>query len=101
MNIFFETIIFTDWLDKLKDRQAKIRILARIRSATAGNFGDCKSVGEGVFEMRIDYGAGYRVYYGKRGQQIYLLIMGGDKSSQKRDIKRAGLLWRKLRETGK
>jgi putative addiction module killer protein len=69
--------------------KGKARIIARIRSAEHGNFGDCEPVGEGVSEMRIHTGPGYRVYYSRRGKIVYLLLSGGDKSSQKRDIKRA------------
>ena len=67
----------------------RARIIHRIRSAEHGNFGDCEPVGEGVSEMRIHFGPGYRVYHTRRGEVIYLLFLGGDKSSQKRDIKRA------------
>ncbi|MEQ1526531.1 MAG: type II toxin-antitoxin system RelE/ParE family toxin, partial [Gallionella sp.] len=67
----------------------RARIIHRIRSAEAGNFGDCEPVGEGVSEMRIHVGAGYRLYYMQCGKVVYLLLLGGDKSSQKRDIKRA------------
>ena len=67
----------------------RARIIHRIRSAEHGNFGDCEPVGEGVSEMRIHFGPGYRVYYTRRGEVIYLLLLGGDKSTQKRDIKHA------------
>ena len=70
----------------LTDVKAKARILARLRSATFGNFGDCEPVGNGVSEMRIHIGAGYRVYYMRTGNIVYLLLTGGDKSSQKKDI---------------
>jgi putative addiction module killer protein len=80
---------FDTWLTDLKDRIARARIIHRIRSAEHGNFGDCEAVGEGVSEMRIHVGPGYRVYYTRRGGVVYLLLLGGDKSSQKRDIKRA------------
>lgn len=80
---------FEAWLATLKDKVGRARIVLRIRSAEHGNFGDCESVGEGVSEMRIHFGPGYRIYYTRRGDVSYLLLLGGDKSSQKRDIKRA------------
>jgi len=83
---------FADWLSSLKDRIAKARIAARIRSAKEGNLGDCKPVGDGVSEMRINTGPGYRVYFVRRGEKVYLLLCGGDKASQDRDIKRAKAL---------
>lgn len=89
MNSFEKTAQFDDWLRSLKDRTGKLRILGRITSAGQGNFGDCEPVGGGIFEMRIHYGPGYRIYYTRRGATIYLLLIGGDKSSQKRDIRRA------------
>lgn len=89
MNTFLRTDEFDAWLAGLKDNVARARIIHRIRSAEHGNFGDCEPVGEGVSEMRIHVGPGYRAYYTRRGAVIYLLLLGGDKSSQKRDIKRA------------
>ena len=89
MNTFLRTDDFDAWLSGLKDNVARARIAHRIRSAEYGNFGDCEPVGEGVSEMRIHVGPGYRAYYTRRGAVIYLLLLGGDKSSQKRDIKRA------------
>ncbi len=89
MNTFLRSEEFDTWLAALKDRKGRARIVQRIRSAEHGNFGDCESVGEGVSEMRIHFGPGYRVYFTRRGAVIYLLLLGGDKSSQKRDIKRA------------
>ncbi len=81
---------FAKWLKNLKDSSAKSRINLRIRRiALTGNVGDYKSVGDGVYELRIDYGPGYRLYFAQRGQEIVLLLIGGDKSSQQRDIKRA------------
>ena len=80
---------FDAWLTALKDKLGRARIVHRIRSAEFGNFGDCEPVGEGVSEMRIHFGPGYRVYFTRRGEVVYLLLLGGDKSSQKRDIKRA------------
>ena len=88
-----QTAVFSDWLLGLKDVQGQTRILARIKLATMGNFGDCKPIGDGLSEMRIDVGPGYRVYCGQVGAVVYLLINGGDKNSQKRDIARAKLFW--------
>ncbi len=89
MNTFLRTEAFDTWLSALKDKVGRARIVHRIRSAEHGNFADCKPVGEGVFEMRVHVGPGYRVYYTRRGEVLYLLLLGGDKSSQKRDIQRA------------
>ena len=80
---------FADWLDSLKDIIGKARIIARLRAAEHGNFGDCEPVGGAVYEMRVHYGPGYRMYFTRRGEVVYLLLVGGDKSTQKRDIKRA------------
>lgn len=80
---------FADWLDSLKDFIGKARIIARLRAAEHGNFGDCEPVGGAVYEMRVHYGPGYRMYFTRRGEVVYLLLVGGDKSTQKRDIKRA------------
>lgn len=89
MNSFLRSEEFDTWLSALKDHIGRARIIHRIRSAEHGNFGDCEPVGEGVSEMRIHFGPGYRVYYTRRAEVIYLLLLGGDKRSQKRDIKRA------------
>ncbi len=99
MLIFLRSAIFDEWLSGLADVKAKARVLARIRGAGLGNFGDCAPVGEGVSEMRIHYGPGYRVYYFQKDRTIYLLLLGGDKSSQKRDIGKAKTMARELRET--
>jgi putative addiction module killer protein len=77
---------FDTWLRRLADQTGKARILARLTSAAHGNFGDCKAIGEGVSEMRINVGPGYRVYFVREGAEVYLLLLGGDKSSQNRDI---------------
>ena len=92
---------FARWLKKLKDANAKARINLRIRRISlTGNLGDFKPVGEGVFELRIDYGPGYRVYFGRCGNEIILLLIGGDKSTQQRDIVKARQLNREY-EQGK
>lgn len=84
-----QTAVFTTWLGKLRDMNARIRIVARIRRMEAGNPGDWKSVGDGVNEMRIDWGPGYRVYYVHRGEEIVILLCGGDKRTQEADIQKA------------
>ncbi|MBC8419988.1 MAG: type II toxin-antitoxin system RelE/ParE family toxin, partial [Desulfobacterales bacterium] len=89
MNTFLRSEEFNNWLSGLRDKIGKARILHRLDAAAAGNFGDCEPVGEGVSEMRIHVGPGYRVYYTRRAEVVYLLLLGGEKSSQKRDIKRA------------
>jgi len=80
VNIFHRTAEFDAWLSDLKDKIGKARIVKRIRAAEAGNFGDCEPVGKGVSEMRIHVGPGYRVYYTRSGEVVYLLLVGGDKS---------------------
>ena len=89
MNTFHRSDEFDAWLTAMKDKVGRARIVHRIRSAEHGNFGDCEAVGDGVSEMRIHFGPGYRVYFNRRGEVLYLLLVGGDKSTQKRDIKRA------------
>jgi putative addiction module killer protein len=84
-----QTEVFNKWLTRLRDRQARARILLRIRRMEDGNPGDTKSVGEGIRELRIPYGPGYRVYYTETLGEIVLLLCGGDKSSQDRDIRKA------------
>ena len=91
-----KTDVFAKWLDGLADTQARARVLARIDRLADGNPGDVKSVGEGVSEMRIDYGPGYRVYYVARGRELIILLAGGDTRSQGRDIKTAVRLARNL-----
>jgi putative addiction module killer protein len=89
MNTFQKSDEFDVWLVNLKDQVGKAHIALRLDRAAQGNFGDCESVGEGVSEMRIHYGPGYRVYFTRRGSVVYLLLLGGNKSTQKRDIKSA------------
>jgi putative addiction module killer protein len=83
---------FTDWLDGLRDSLTQKRILTRLEQ---GNFGDCKPVGDGVSELRMFFGAGYRVYLGESGCDLVVLLCGGDKSSQDEDIAQAKLYWRR------
>lgn len=91
-----QTQEFQDWLDDLKDVRAQVRIAARIRLAEAGNLGDWKSVGGEVSEMRVDVGPGYRLYFTRRGNIVIIMLAGGDKSTQTRDIKRAQKLLKAL-----
>jgi putative addiction module killer protein len=84
-----ETLVFAEWIGRLKDHRARARINIRIQRVRSGNFGDNSSVGDGVSEMRIDYGPGYRVYLAIRGKTIVVLLCGGDKSTQRKDIKKA------------
>lgn len=80
---------FTDWLNTLRDRQAKARVLARLERLEGGNFGDCEPCREGVSELRVHWGAGYRVYYARVGKAVILLLVGGDKRTQNADIGQA------------
>jgi putative addiction module killer protein len=89
---------FREWLSSLKDQRVKARILSRIRMAELGNFGDFASVGGGVLEMRVHEGPGYRVYYVRKGETVYLLLAGGDKSTQRRDIKSTIATWDEIRK---
>ena len=84
-----QTETYAEWFSSLRDRQAKARIDIRIRRLSLGNPGDVKAVGEGVAELRIDYGPGYRVYFVQHGQTVVILLAGGDKRTQNRDIKAA------------
>ncbi len=92
-----QTELYSDWFDRLGDGRAKARIDVRIRRLSLGNPGDVKPVGEGVSELRVDYGPGYRVYFLQRGTSLIILLAGGDKKSQKEDIAKAIGLARKLR----
>ena len=93
-----KTRVFAKWLDGLRDVRARARVLVRIERLADGNAGDIKPVGEGVSEMRIDYGPGYRVYFMQRGQEVIVLLAGGDKRTQEADIQRALRLARNLEE---
>lgn len=87
-----KTKAFSDWLNGLRDQRAKAKIAARIDRLSLGNAGDVESVGEGISELRIHYGAGYRVYFVKRGKTLIILLCGGDKSTQAKDIRAAKAL---------
>jgi len=80
---------FQDWLDELSDKRAQLRVVARLRQAEAGNLGDWASVGGDVSEMRVHFGPGYRLYFTRRGSVLIIMLAGGDKSTQTRDIRRA------------
>ncbi|AOK18823.1 addiction module killer protein [Burkholderia cepacia] len=84
---------FTEWLLAVRDKLAQARIRERLRRVQTGNFGDCEPVGEGVIELRVHVGAGYRVYFGRYGGALVLLLSGGDKDSQTADIRYANALW--------
>lgn len=92
------TEVFDTWLAELADLRARAKILVRVRRAERGNFGDVRLLEEGVFEMRIDCGPGYRVYYAREGRMVYLLLCGGNKSTQPADIKHAKTMWTAIRE---
>jgi len=89
---------FDEWFDSLRDKRMQAAVDARLVRVRAGNFGDCKSVGGGVFELRIAFGPGLRVYYGLHAQQIVVLLGGGKKRSQTRDIRRAQQLWQQFKK---
>ncbi|MEY4516715.1 MAG: hypothetical protein RL180_1061, partial [Pseudomonadota bacterium] len=96
MNILSRTPTFDRWFATVNDPIAKARITRRLQQVEHGNFGDCESVGEGVSEMRIHVGAGWRVYFVRRGEVVYLLLCGGNKKTQTRDIEQAKQLARHL-----
>ena len=91
-----KTEVYTTWLDNLRDARARARVLVRVERLAAGNPGGVKSVGEGVSELRIDYGPGYRVYFKRQGRMIVVLLAGGDKRTQSQDIETALRLARNL-----
>jgi putative addiction module killer protein len=88
----------TQWLGKLRDREGQVRIRQRLRRLEAGQMGDCKALGGGLYELRFFFGAGYRVYFGKDGERMILLLLGGDKSGQARDISKAKDYWKEYLE---
>jgi putative addiction module killer protein len=96
MKTIYTTDVFDEWSSSLRDKRGKARIEARLRRIEQGNFGDAKPVGEGVSKLRVDCGPGYRVYLAQRGIEIVVLLAGGDKSTQEKDIKTALELARKL-----
>jgi putative addiction module killer protein len=96
MFIVRQTQEFQDWLDALKDIKAQLRIAARLRQAEAGNLGDWKPVGDELSEMRVAFGPGYRLYFTRRQNILIVMLAGGDKSTQSRDIKRAQKLLKQL-----
>jgi putative addiction module killer protein len=92
---------YADWLAGLADKQAKARVLVRVLRMGAGNFGDCKPLADGVWELRIDWGPGYRVYYALAGRRLVLLLVGGDKRRQQADITAALKYWKDWQERNK
>ena len=89
---------FTEWFESIRDQKTRTRIRGRLDRLESGNFGDCQSVGNGVFELRLYFGQGYRIYFGEVDRTIVLLLCGGDKSSQTRDLARAKTYWRGYKE---
>ena len=89
---------FTEWFESIRDLKTRTQIQSRIDRIKSGNFGDHRSVGDGVFELRFRSGPGYRIYFGQVGNTIVLLLCGGDKSSQSRDIERAKAYWQEYKE---
>ena len=90
--------LYQGWLDNLCDRMAQARITMRINRIASGAFGDCRPVGDGVWELKIDYGPGYRVYYAQAGRSLVLLLLGGDKKTQQADINKAIEYWHDYQE---
>lgn len=99
---YFQTstgcVSFNEWFESIKDRTTRNRIASRLTSLRFGNFGDCHSVGGGVFELRFHFGPGHRIYFSEVGNTIVLLLCGGDKSRQDRDIARAKTYWQEYKE---
>lgn len=91
-----QTAAFRKWFAKLRDIRAQAQIVRRIERAQAGNLGDVKALGDGVSEMRVHYGAGYRLYLSRRGERLVILLCGGDKSSQSADVRTAKAMAREL-----
>jgi putative addiction module killer protein len=96
VNTLLQTDEFRAWLGGLKDLRSKAVVFNRLDRATKGNFGDTRALGGGLSEMRVDVGPGYRIYFTRRGERIYLLLVGGDKSAQSKDIQRAKALLKSL-----
>ena len=92
------TVPFTEWFNSIRDTRARERIRARLDSVEIGNLGKYRPVGDGVWELKLDFGAGYRIYYGQVDRTIILLLCGGDKSSQNQDIKQAKNYWKEYKE---
>jgi len=90
---------FIKWMSNLRDRNAHARVSARLNRLKLGNFGDVKALGDGVNELKIDYGPGYRVYYAMSGKTVVLLLIGGDKTTQDRDIETAKAYWKRQKES--
>ena len=84
---------FIEWIDALRDDRAKQKIIARLARVRSGNLGNVNSVGEGVHELKIDFGPGYRIYFGHQGEEVIILLCGGDKKTQDSDIKKAKIYW--------
>ena len=94
-----KTIEFDKWIRKLKDLKAKAKILFRIQKIESdGHFGDCKPVGAGIMELRVNFAKGYRVYFKEKDGKIIILLIGGDKSTQQKDIAQAKEIWKKLKK---
>jgi putative addiction module killer protein len=91
-----QTQEFREWLNKLRDDRARVKITERLLRVEGGNFGDVEPVGDGVSELRVDYGPGYRVYFTRRGRVVIVILCGGDKRTQTKDIKRAKRMAREL-----
>lgn len=93
-----QTEVFKKWFNKIKDNKTQMIITARLRRLSVGNFGDSKTLGQSLSELRIDYGPGYRIYFTQKGKEIVILLSGGDKSTQESDIKKARKLLENLEE---
>src|SRR5580658_1484513 len=93
-----QLVPFDEWFNSIRDKRMQAAVDARLARVRAGNFGDCKSVGGGVFELRVSLGPGLRVYYGRHDQEVVVLLGGGDKRSQQRDIRRAQQLWQQFKK---
>lgn len=92
---------FTEWLASIRDRKTRNRIQVRLDRLEYGHFGDCKSIGQGIFEIRLQFGAGYRIYFGEVDRTVVLILGGGDKSSQPRDIEHVEAYWLAYKESEK